>query len=239
MASIIRVGTSGYQYKHWKGDFYPKKMAVKDWFEYYTRFFDTVEINNTFYKMAQAETFSEWNEAAPSNFCYAIKYSRFGTHLKKLKDPQGHVDYFLERVINLGDTLGPVLVQLPPKWKKNVERLRNFLKVTPQDLRWAVEVRDPDWLSDDFYQVLRDHNTALVIHDMIPYHPRVVTTDWVYIRYHGKNYTGSYSDEQLNAIADDIRDHAENGRDVFVYFNNDLGGHAIRNAITLKEKLNV
>ena len=237
MAAKIRIGTSGYQYKHWKGDFYPKKLPVKDWFEYYARHFNTVEINNTFYRMAQAETFAEWKEAAPKDFCYAIKYSRFGTHLKKLKDPEGHVDYFLERVIHLGDTLGPVLVQLPPNWKRNLERLQKFLEVTPKDLRWAVEVRDPDWLSEEFYEVLRTENAALVIHDMIPHHPRVVTADWTYLRYHGQNYSGSYSEEQLSAIAGDIRDHQEHGRDVFAYFNNDLGGHAVWNAIALKKML--
>ena len=233
----VRIGTSGYQYKHWKGDFYPKKMPVKDWFNHYTKFFDTVEINNTFYRMAQAETFAEWKEAAPSDFCYAIKYSRFGTHLKKLKDPQGHVDYFLERVIHLGDTLGPVLVQLPPNWKKNLDRLYEFLEETPRDIRWAVEVRDPDWLSDDLYKLLRKQDAALVIHDMIPYHPRVVTSNWTYLRYHGQNYSGSYSEKELSAIADDILDHQQHGRDVFVYFNNDLGGHAIWNALTLKKML--
>lgn len=235
--SRVRIGTSGYQYKHWKGDFYPQDMAVKDWFDHYTKFFDTVEINNTFYRMAQAETFAEWKAAAPKDFCYVIKYSKFGTHRKKLKDPQGHVNYFLERVVHLGDTLGPVLVQLPPKWKRNVERLRNFLEVTPRDLRWAIEVRDPDWLDEEFYAVLREFNAALVIHDMIPSHPRVTTANWIYLRYHGQNYAGSYTEAELSKIADDIKDHRQHGRDVFAFFNNDLGGHAVRNALTLKKML--
>ena len=237
MAAKIHIGTSGYQYKHWKGDFYPEDMPVNDWFDHYTKYFDTVEINNTFYRMASAETFENWREAAPKDFCYIIKYSRYGTHLKRLKDPEGHVEYFLDRVSHLKDTLGPILVQIPPNWKRNPKRLEEFLQVTPQDLRWAFEVRDADWLHEEIYDILRKHQTALVIHDMIPYHPRVVTADWVYLRYHGQNYQGSYSEEQLDRIADDIRDHQGNGRDVFVYFNNDLGGHAIRNALTLKEKL--
>lgn len=237
MKTRLHIGTSGYQYKHWKGDFYPKEMAVKDWFEFYARHFDTVEINNTFYKMADASTFGEWKEAAPANFCYAIKYSRFGTHLKKLKDPKGHVDYFMDRVSHLGKPLGPVLVQLPPNWKKNIPRLEEFLKATPNNIRWAVEIRDPDWLSQELYELLRKYNAALVIHDMIPDHPREVTADWTYLRFHGKNYSGSYSEAQLGKIADDIREHRENKRDVFAYFNNDLGGHAVRNALTLKEML--
>lgn len=237
MPPQIRIGTSGYQYKHWKGDFYPKELPVRDWFDHYSKFFDTVEINNTFYKMAEAETFVEWKKAAPPNFCYAIKYSRFGTHLKKLKDPEGHVNYFLDRVSHLEETLGPVLVQLPPHWKCNPKRLREFFEVTPKDLQWAVEIRDPDWLSEEIYELLRQQNASLVIHDMIPNHPRIITTDWVYLRFHGQNYAGSYTEDQLTRIAEDVREHSSKGREVFVYFNNDLVGHAIRNAVTLKEKL--
>lgn len=237
MKKKIYIGTSGYQYKHWKGDFYPEDMPVKDWFEYYSRQFDTVEINNTFYKMADASTFDEWKEAAPKGFCYAIKYSRYGTHLKKLIDPEDHVNYFLDRVSHLGKLLGPVLVQLPPNWKKNIPRLKEFLEATPKEIRWAVEIRDPDWLSEELYELLGEYNSALVIHDIIKDHPRVITADWTYLRFHGKNYDGSYSEAQLEKAAQEIRNHVDNGLDVFTYFNNDLGGHAIRNAITLKEKL--
>ena len=237
MPPKVRIGTSGYQYKHWKGDFYPKDLAVSEWFEHYIKYFDTVEINNTFYKMADSETFASWHEAAPCDFIYAIKYSRFGTHLKKLKDPEGHVNSFLDRASHLEETLGPVLVQLPPNWKRNVERLREFLDVTPPDLDWAVEIRDPDWLSEELYELIREKNASLVLHDMIPNHPRIITTDWIYLRFHGQNYAGSYTNEELDKIADDITDHVSNGCDVYAYFNNDLGGHAIRNAIILKEKL--
>lgn len=233
----IRIGTSGYQYKHWKGDFYPKKMPVSEWFDHYTKFFDTVEINNTFYRMADASVFEEWKNAAPKDFCYAIKYSRYGSHQKKLKDPKGHINYFMDRVVHLENTLGPVLVQLPPGWKQNLKRLNDFLEVAPKNIRWAIEIRNADWLTDDFYKTLKQHNAALVIHDMIPDHPRVVTTNWTYLRFHSQNYSGNYSEEQLNRIADDVLKHASNGRDVYVYFNNDLEGHAIRNALSLKEKI--
>lgn len=238
MKTRIHIGTSGYQYKHWKGDFYPQDMAVKDWFDHYASHFDTVEINNTFYKMADASTFEEWKKSAPTDFCYAIKYSRYGTHLKKLKDPQGHVNYFMDRVSHLRKYLGPVLVQLPPNWKRNLPRLKDFLEVTPKGIRWAIEIRDPDWLCEELYELLREHQAALVIHDMIADHPHVITADWTYLRFHGKNYSGSYSEAQLEEIAKDIRKHTKNDRDVFVYFNNDLEGHAVRNALTLKEKLN-
>lgn len=237
VAKKIYIGTSGYQYKHWKGDFYPEDLPVSQWFDHYIKFFNTVEINNTFYKMAEAETFAEWRKAAPDGFCYAIKYSRFGTHLKKLKDPKGHVNYFMDRVVHLKEKLGPILVQLPPNWKPNLPRLEEFLQILPKDLGWAVEIRDLRWLTDELYELLQKYNAALVIHDMIPNHPRVVTTNWTYLRFHGQNYSGSYSGKEIENIAKDIEDHVAKDRDVYVFFNNDLGGHAVRNALSLKEKL--
>ncbi|UJH90068.1 DUF72 domain-containing protein [Antarcticibacterium sp. 1MA-6-2] len=239
MDSKIYIGTSGYQYKHWKGDFYPENLPVSQWFEHYCKFFDTIEINNTFYRMASAETFHNWREAAPEGFCYVIKYSKYGTHNKKLKDPEGHVNYFLDRASHLKKTLGPILVQLPPNWKRNYPRLDEFLQETPKGLRWAVEIRDPDWFSEELYELLRKHEASLVIHDMIKDHPVELTTNWVYLRFHGENYSGSYTEEQLNGIAASIREYWEEKKDVFVYFNNDLGGHAVRNAITLKDKLGI
>ena len=239
MKPKIYIGTSGYQYDHWKGDFYPQDLPVSGWFGHYSKFFDTVEINNTFYRMASAETFEEWRKAAPKDFCYAIKYSRYGTHRKKLKDPADHISYFLDRASHLENTLGPILVQLPPRWKRNYPRLDEFLKEAPKDLRWAVEIRDPDWFSPEFFELLRNHKSSLVIHDMIKDHPRDLTADWVYLRFHGDNYSGSYTNEELDQIAGEVQGYKDAGKDVFVYFNNDLGGHAIRNAITLKEKLGV
>jgi uncharacterized protein YecE (DUF72 family) len=239
MEKRIYIGTSGYQYKHWRGDFYPEKLPVSKWFGHYIKYFDTVEINNTFYKMADADTFSEWRKAAPKDFCYSIKYSRFGTHRKKLKDPEGHVNYFIDRASHLEEKLGPILVQLPPNWKQNLQRLDEFLKVVPSHLRWAVEIRDPDWFSKELYELLEKYKAALVIHDMIPEHPKVLTADWTYLRFHGQNYAGSYSNKELDTIAEDIKSYSAEGKDVYVYFNNDLGGHAVRNALNLKEKVGV
>lgn len=239
MKRKIHIGTSGYQYDHWKGDFYPEDIPKKDWFDHYAKHFDTVEINNSFYRMPAAKTFDKWRSAAPKDFFYAIKYSRYGTHRKKLKDPQDHIDYFMERADHLKSKLGPVLVQLPPNWHKNPERLEEFLKAAPKRHRWAVEMRHPDWLSEDIYEILRKYNSALVIHDMIPDHPREITADWVYLRFHGKNYGGSYTNKQLNDVAARIKDHTKKNREVFVYFNNDAEGYAVKNALSLKDKLNV
>ena len=237
MPTNIHIGTSGYQYDHWKGVFYPEDAPKNKWFGHYVKHFDTVEINNTFYNMPKAETFDDWKDAAPKGFCYVLKYSRYGTHMKKLKAPGDHLSYFLERAEHLGNMLGPILVQLPPNWNCNPGRLDEFLDAAPKKHRWAVELRDPDWLCDEIYGVLRAHNTPLVIHDMIPDHPRVVTADWIYLRFHGEDYGGSYSDSELEDVASRIKDHLSDDREVFAYFNNDAEGCAVQNALTLKEML--
>ena len=233
--AAFRCGTSGFQYDHWKGLFYPEDMPKKQWFEHYTNHFDTVEINNTFYNLPSAETFDKWREAAPEGFCYVLKFSRYGTHLKRLKDPQGTIGQFLENANHLGETLGPILVQLRPNWNVNPERLAAFLEAAPDDQRWAFEFRDPSWLCDNIYEILREHNAALCVHDMIPDHPDIVTADWIYRRFHGDDYSGCYSEEDLRRIADRVKEHLGENRDVYAYFNNDVGGHAVNNARDLRE----
>lgn len=230
----LRIGTSGYEYPHWSGVFYPPDLRRNAWFGHYAERFDTVEINNTFYGLPKAETFDAWRRRAPAGFCYVLKFSRYGTHVKRLKDPAGPVGNFLERARRLGPLLGPILVQLPPRWRVNVERLAGFLEAAPADLRWAVEFRDPTWLCEAVYDVLRAHNAALCLHDMIPKHPRVVTADWVYLRFHGGEPEGSYSRQALTAAARRVRAHLADGLDVHAYFNNDVGGHAVSNAADLR-----
>ena len=237
----FRVGTSGYQYDHWQDVLYPEDVPKKRWFETYTETFDTVEINNTFYNLPKAETFDRWRERAPDGFLYVLKYSRYGTHMKRLKDPggpEGHVARFLERADRLGGLLGPVLVQLPPNWNADPERLDAFLDVAPDDHRWAVEFRDPDWFRDAVWEVLHRHDAALVIHDMLDDHPREVTADWVYLRFHGTAdgmpYGGNYSPQALSGAARRVQKHLAAGRDVFAFFNNDAEGHAVRDARNLR-----
>lgn len=230
----FRIGTSGWQYDHWRGGFYPDDLPKRAWFERYAEAFDTVEINNTFYRLPSAETFEAWREQAPDGFLYAVKFSRYGTHRKRLKEPENSVDNFVERARLLEGTLGPVLVQLPPRWKADPGRLRAFLDRTPGDLRWTVEVRDERWLIEPVFDVLRAAGAALCLHDRIRDHPWLTTTDWTYIRYHGVDYGGSYTQQRLSADADRIAGILEGGRDVYVYFNNDLGGHAIEDARRLR-----
>jgi uncharacterized protein YecE (DUF72 family) len=237
----LRVGTSGWQYDHWRGLFYPRDLRPPDWFAHYARAFDTVEVNNSFYRLPARETFEAWRRMAPPGFLYAVKFSRFGTHMKKLLDPEGTIGLFLERALALEERLGPVLVQLPPRFQVNVERLARFLDVATsgagRKLRWTVEVRDPSWLIEPVFQTLRDRGVALCLHDMLPGHPDLLTTDWTYLRFHGGRYDGDYDDAALDVVAARVRAWRARGKDVYVYFNNDLKGHALTNARDLRARL--
>lgn len=232
-----RIGTSGFHYKHWKRIFYPENLPTKQWFAHYASHFDTVELNNTFYRLPPAESFKTWKDGAPNGFCFAVKFSRYGTHMMKLKNAPDTIRRFTERADLLQNHFGPILVQLPPKWDVNVERLKEFLVAAPPKYRWAVEFRDPRWLIDEVYDVLRQHRAALCIHDMIVDHPREITAGWVYLRFHGGHYDGDYDDSTLRAVANEVEGYLKSALDVYVYFNNDLHGHAVKNAATLKTLL--
>ncbi len=229
----VHIGTSGYQYDHWKKVFYPEDLPKTEWFSYYSQHFSTVEINNTFYNLPSTSTFEEWHLKAPAGFCYALKFSRYGTHMKKLKDPRDSIDNFLSAAAPLKETQGPILVQLPPNWTANPKRLDKFLQAAPNG-RYVVEFRHSSWLNEEVFVILQKSKAALCIHDMLDNHPDKATTDWVYYRFHGKDYGGSYSHQKLSAIADRLMDHLREGRDAYVYFNNDQGGHAVSNAADLK-----
>ncbi len=233
----LRVGTSGYRYPHWRGVFYPSDLPVRKWFGYYAERFDTVEINNTFYRLPDGEVFDSWRVQAPPGFSYALKYSRYATHIKRLKEPQEPLRRFVACADRLGGASGPVLVQLPPHWRVNVERLSAFARLLPGTHRWTLEVRDRSWLSEAVFAVLAEHNVALCIHDMIPGHPRVLTADFVYLRFHGDQYRGSYSPQFLTAEADRIAGYLAQGMNTYAYFNNDEHGYAVGNALDLKRYL--
>jgi uncharacterized protein YecE (DUF72 family) len=242
VASRVRIGTSGWHYKHWLGGvFYPEGMRASEMFQFYARHFDTVEINNSFYRLPTATTFDNWRDSSPSNFCYAVKGSRFITHMKKLKDPQSSSEKFFLVVERLERKLGPILFQLPPRWKQNTERLEEFLRTLPPEHQYAVEVRDESWLVPEVYNLLRKYNAAFCIHDFADMKvPREITADFTYIRFHGPTsakYWGSYSDRSLREWADQIKQWRRT-LSVYAYFNNDPEGAAIRNALTLKEFVN-
>jgi len=234
MSARARIGTSGYQYDHWRGTFYPRDLPKRRWFEHYAQHFDTVEINNTFYHLPAASTFDAWREAAPRDFLYALKFSRYATHLKRLKDPQEPIERFVGLAKRLGICLGPILVQLPPGFAVDEVRLAGFLDAAPRDRRWAVEFRHESWLCEDVYAILERQGVALCVHDMLLDHPRRITAPWTYLRFHGDRYAGSYSSQFLSALARRMQELLAQGIDVYAYFNNDEQGHAVRNALDLR-----
>lgn len=237
MSGAVRIGCSGFHYAHWRGVFYPPDLPEHEWFGWYARYFDSVEINNTFYRLPERSVFAQWRDQTPPGFCYTVKFSRFATHRKKLKDPAEPVARFLDRTQPLAGLLGAVLVQLPPNWRVNTERLEGFLAALPASYRWAVEFRDRSWLCDGVYALLEKYGAALCVHDMLERHPRRLTADWTYLRFHGTHYSGSYSHQFLAPLARRLRDYAAAGVDAYVYFNNDAQGRAVCNALTLKRYL--
>jgi uncharacterized protein YecE (DUF72 family) len=237
-----RVGCSGWSYQDWRGRVYPKELRQRDWFGYYASLFDTVEINNTFYRLPTPEAVERWAAQAPAGFLYAVKLGAFGSHRMKLRDAARWLPNHLDRVRRLGPALGPNLVQLPPRWKRNVERLDEFLTAAPKDIRWAVEFREPSWLHDDVFSVLERHGAALCVHDLLPHHPWERTTSWAFVRFHGphaldEKYRGRYGGRRLWRPARRIDDWLADGADVYAYFNNDYDGDAVEDARWLRDKL--
>jgi uncharacterized protein YecE (DUF72 family) len=236
----LAVGCSGWQYKHWRGDLYPPDLPQSRWFDHYATIFDTVEINNTFYRLPEAETFSAWAERAPRGFIYAVKASRYLTHLRKLKDPADPLDRLLSRAARLGPHLGPVLYQLPPGWHVDIPRLEQFLQALPREVRHVVEFRDPSWYVADTLERLEAHGVSHCLHDRQGAAPeRRQTGPFVYVRFHGPSgaYAGGYSARRLSEWSEWLHGCRRQGLDVYAYFNNDVGGHAPRDALALRGML--
>jgi uncharacterized protein YecE (DUF72 family) len=235
--SAIRIGCSGWNYRHWRSAFYPEKLPVKRWFDFYAETFDTVEINNSFYRLPRAETFDAWRQQAPNGFRYAVKANRFLTQAKKLKDCEEPVARMMEPVRHLGETLGPILYQLPPSLGFNLERLESFLRLLPPDLTHVFEFRHAGWYVDQTAELLDRYGAGFVAHDFPGLtSPRWATGKAVYVRFHGASgkYWGRYSDEQLLDWADWLASHAPAGRPAWAYFNNDADVAAVHDAQTLR-----
>jgi uncharacterized protein YecE (DUF72 family) len=238
----VHIGTSGWSFDHWKGPFYPKRLATSRLFNYYVEHFQSVEINNSFYNLPAVHTIEKWRDSTPDGFIYAIKASRFITHMKKLKDPETSIVNFFDRVEHLDDKLGPILFQLPPRWGFDAERLRGFLEALPSEHRYTFEFRDESWLNEHAFDILGEHNAALCIsHFDTMLAPQLTTTDFVYIRLHGPEgpYRGRYDDKTLRDWARWIKRCAGEGKDAFCYFDNDDRGHAPNDALRLKKILGV
>lgn len=233
------IGCSGWQYRHWKGNFYPKEVPHARWLESYSDRFDTVEVNNSFYRLPEATTFENWKARTPEGFLFAVKASRYLTHMKKLRDPAEPISRFFERAARLGRKLGPVLYQLPPRWPVDLSRLGTFLSLLPPKHAHVMEFRENSWYSQEVLRRLERAGVAMCIHDMSgSASPRRAIGPFLYLRFHGSGarYGGRYSDRQLSDWADWIRSESR-GRPVFAYFNNDVGGHAPRDAARLRELL--
>jgi uncharacterized protein YecE (DUF72 family) len=233
----VRIGCSGWIYKHWRGPFYPEKLPAKRWFAHYAESFDTVEINNSFYRLPKAETFDAWREQAPPGFCYAVKANRFLTQAKKLKDCEAPLARMMAPFRHLGERLGPILYQLPPRFRLNLERLESFLELAPKDVTNVFEFRDTSWYDDRVFAALERHGASFCAHDMPGLEsPRVAVGPIAYLRFHGGQgkYWGRYPDDRLLDWADWIAAQARAGRAVWAYFNNDTEAAAIEDALTLK-----
>lgn len=206
----------------------------------YLRYFDTVEINNSFYRLPKPGAFAKWRDATPPNFLFAVKASRFITHNKKLKDPENAVENLLPRAEELGRKLGPILFQLPPKWRCNVERLDALLSILPRRHRYAFEFREPSWHCSEVYDILRRYNAAYCLYELAGFSTaNEITADWTYVRLHGPGgkYQGSYSTASLQRWAEQIASWNSRLRSVYVYFDNDQAGYAAKNALELSRAM--
>ena len=237
MAAKMLVGTSGFVYDHWRGRFYPEKLAKAKWLGFYATHFTTVELNNSFYRLPSENAFANWRDSSPANFIFAVKVSRFITHIKRLKNIEDAVETFVTRAEILGEKLGPLLYQLPPNMHRNDGVLASFLSTLPQGMKHVFEFRHQSWLEEKVFEILRKYNVGLCIFDMPSLTcPLAATADFAYIRFHGSTglYFSCYSDEQLADWAKKLANLAANLKEIYIYFNNDAEAFAIRNAITIR-----
>jgi len=234
------IGTSGWYYEHWRGNFYPVDLHKSRWLGFYARSFSTVELNNSFYHLPSEKAFANWRDSSPDGFVYAVKVSRFITHIKKLRDVEEALQRFLDRAKLLDKKLGPLLYQLPPGMHRNDTVLEAFLSILPKDLSHVFEFRHESWLDKGVFDLLRKYNAGFCIYDMPDFTtPLEATADFIYVRFHGSAwlYGGSYSDEELSRWAKDISKLARSKKAVYIYFNNDAEAFAVQNAMTLERML--
>jgi uncharacterized protein YecE (DUF72 family) len=236
----IHIGTSGWSYEHWKGPFYPHDLTGSEMLTFYAQHFRSVEINSSFYRLPEKNTLQHWYENTPDDFLFAAKASRYITHMKKLREPRKTVPVFLKRIALLGDKLGPILFQLPPRWQFNASRLHDFIVSLSPEFHYAFEFRDHSWLNQQVFDLLAGHNMALCIYQLEGYtSPAEITADWTYVRLHGPDaaYQGSYGSRALSRWSDSIARWAKGGNRVYCYFDNDQAGYAAANAGQLDRML--
>jgi len=236
----IWIGTSGYVYRHWrKGVFYPSDLKIRKELGFYAERFPTVELNNPFYRLPTPEMFTRWREVTPDDFRFAVKASRFITHIKRLQSVGEELDLFMARADILGPKLGPILFQLPPNQLQDLPRLRAFLALLRADRQWVMEFRHASWHTSEVYASLAEHSVALCIPVGGGLHPdRITTAPFTYLRMHrGQELRGGFTPDELKAWSGQIRALAGAGKEVYVYFNNDWEGFAIRDAVMMERLL--
>lgn len=237
----VHIGCSGFHYASWLGRFYPWELPRSEWLRYYCTYFSTVELNVTFYRLPRPETFDTWYRQTPPDFVFALKGSRFITHVKRLLDPVEHLERFFERASRLREKLRAVLWQFPPGFALAGDRLRNFLVgLDKYGVQNALEFRNRSWLTDEVVELCREHNVSLCSADWPLFLDDLpLTADYLYLRRHGAggDYTSRYSEQELRNDADRIGKYLSNVRDIFMYFNNDACGHAPANALELLDML--
>jgi len=240
MSFYYYIGTSGWHYEHWRDRFYPEKLSKDKWLEFYAGHFATVELNNSFYRLPSESAFATWHNSSPANFTFAVKVSRFITHIKRLKDTEEAVENFVTRAKILEEKLGPLLYQLPPNLHRNDELLESFLSALPREMKHVFEFRHQSWLEEKVFKILHKYNIGFCVFDMPSLScPLAATTDFAYIRFHGSSglYFSCYSDEELADWAKKLANLATNLKAVYIYFNNDAEAFAVRNAMTLRNYL--
>ncbi|HKJ23000.1 MAG TPA: DUF72 domain-containing protein [Gammaproteobacteria bacterium] len=233
----IHIGTSGWHYAHWRGAFYPRELDTGRWLSYYAERLHCTEINNSFYRLPQPAALTRWVEDTPADFLFAIKAWRVITHRKKLKDCADAVGTFLDSIGPLAPKLGPVLFQLPPHWRCNLQRLADFVERLPGDRRYTFEFRDHSWHCRGVYDLLRAYDMAFCVYDLDGFLSPVITAgDFVYIRLHGPGgaYSGKYHGNTLRSWARKAGEWAREGKDVYIFFDNDEAGYAVHNALSLQ-----
>jgi uncharacterized protein YecE (DUF72 family) len=237
----LYIGCSGFSYDHWRGRFYPEDIPKTKWLQQYSNAFSTVELNVTFYGLPTEKTFLMWHEKSPDNFIFSLKGSRFITHVKRLKDADAPIQSFFEKALLLREKLGAVLWQLPPGMKADTGRLGEFSGALKKyGARNAFEFRDESWINDKVISLFKNENLSLCMADWPPFLDDLpVTADFVYIRRHGAEggYATSYSEAELKRDARRIEKYLGQGKDVYIYFNNDYMAYAPKNALRLREML--
>lgn len=234
--SLIHIGTSGWSYKHWAGRFYPEGIKKNKWLSHYSKEFDSVEINSSFYHLPGEKTFINWKKNTVKNFIFSVKACRYITHIKRLADCQEPLERLFNASKGLGEKLGIFLFQLPPNLKKDKSKLKNFLELLPENYRYAFEFRNKSWFTEEIYALLENSGCAVVISSSpeFPYAEKI-TTDICYIRMHGHDalYNSCYPEKELEKVAILIKKNLNKNIENYVYFNNDVKAYAIYNARVL------